>query len=212
MRPPPKGLPGRWLLAQHPDAVARLAEEIAQVMADRDPGTPINAADLPTAGLYAKGSAGDAASLSPRLDFSTGGQGEDEIGGYQIPAGSLIFPCQFSTHRHPEFWREPERFDPDRFASGREETQRQYAYYPFGGGPRLCVGTHFAGVEGPLILAAVAQRFGLRLAASAPVAPKSAITLDRIARFQCDLEWIGDQIDCRKLLVTTIPKERVWRW
>jgi cytochrome P450 len=162
-----------WLLAQHPEALARLENELEHVLA----GQPPTAADLPRL-VYTQMVWQETLRLYPPVwIFPRAAREEDEIGGYRIPAGSLIFPCQFLTHRHPEFWTDPERFDPERFAPGQEEGQASYAYYPFGGGPRRCIGTHFAALEGPLILAAVAQRFRMRLASAAPVGPKSAITL-----------------------------------
>jgi cytochrome P450 len=82
-----------------------------------------------------------------------------EIGGYAIPAGSFVAVSQFATHRHPRFWDEPEAFDPGRFTPERETTRHPYAYFPFGGGPRACIGSHFAMLEATIAVAVLLQRF-----------------------------------------------------
>jgi cytochrome P450 len=71
---------------------------------------------------------------------------DDEIAGYHIPAGSLVFPSQYLAHRHPDFWESPATFDPERFAPDRDDRAR-HAYFPFGEGARSCMGVHFAIVE-----------------------------------------------------------------
>ncbi|HKF39034.1 MAG TPA: cytochrome P450 [Ktedonobacteraceae bacterium] len=95
----------------------------------------------------------------------------DEIGGYHIPANSVIFTCQYCTHRHPEFWENPEEFDPERFTPERSAGRPRFAYFPFGGGPRQCIGNSFAMMEAQLVLATVVQRFRLRLVPNHRVEP-----------------------------------------
>jgi cytochrome P450 len=80
-------------------------------------------------------------------------------------------------HRHPAFWDEPERFDPERFTPERSANRPHYAYIPFGGGPRLCIGNGFAMLEGQLILATVAQRYRFSLVPGHAVTPEPALTL-----------------------------------
>jgi cytochrome P450 len=162
-----------WLLAHHPTVAERLMDEVDQVLGGRAP----TAHDLPKL-PYTQMVLQESMRLYPPVwIFPRAARCDDEIDGYAIPAGSLIFPCPLLTHRHPEFWPEPARFDPERFAPPQVETRPAYAYYPFGGGPRLCIGANFAQLEGPLILATIAQRFRLRLVDSTPVLPKSVITL-----------------------------------
>ena len=84
---------------------------------------------------------------------------------------------QYVTHRHPEFWPEPDRFLPERFLPGRAEGRPKFAYFPFGGGPRSCIGNHFALMEGTLILAAVAQRYRITLVPGQTVIPDTTSTL-----------------------------------
>ena len=82
-----------------------------------------------------------------------------EIGGYVIPAGSFVAVSQFATHRHPRFWDEAEEFQPARFTPDREAARHPYAYFPFGGGPRACIGSHFAMLEATIAVASLLQRF-----------------------------------------------------
>jgi cytochrome P450 len=100
-----------------------------------------------------------------------------EIGGYQIPAGSTVVLSQWLTHRDPNHWENPEGFDPERFSPERSGGRHRFAYFPFGGGPRLCVGNDFAMMEMTLVLATIAQRFHLALLSGHPVVMEPAITL-----------------------------------
>jgi cytochrome P450 len=102
---------------------------------------------------------------------------DTEIGGYRIPAGSILLLSQYAMHRHPRFWANPEIFDPERFSRTRSKTRHRYAYFPFGGGPRQCIGDHFAMTEAQLILATIAQRYTLELLPGHPVAPDPLVTL-----------------------------------
>jgi cytochrome P450 len=81
---------------------------------------------------------------------------DTEIMGYPVPAGTLVFGSPWITHRHPAFWPEPERFDPDRFIG--EHDRPRYAYFPFGGGPRSCIGEHFALLEATILLRTLLSR------------------------------------------------------
>jgi cytochrome P450 len=101
----------------------------------------------------------------------------DCVGGYAIPAKSVILMIPYVTHRHPAFWEHPERFDPERFTPERAVARPRYAYYPFGGGPRLCIGNNFALMEAHLILATVAQRYRLHLVTGHVVKPEALLTL-----------------------------------
>ena len=87
---------------------------------------------------------------------------DNEICGYVIPAGSFVAVSQFATHRHTQFWENPEKFDPARFAAEREAGRHPYAYFPFGGGPRACIGSHFAMLEAMIAVGLLLQRFQIR--------------------------------------------------
>src|SRR6266700_2650341 len=102
---------------------------------------------------------------------------EDEIGGYFIPANSMIVLSPYMTHRHPAFWENPEVFAPERFTPERAASRPLYAYFPFGGGPRTCIGSNFALMEMQLILATVAQRYRLRLVPGHQVEPEALLSL-----------------------------------
>jgi cytochrome P450 len=99
--------------------------------------------------------------------------GADEIGGYLIPARSIVFVSPYVVHRHPRYWDNPEGFDPQRFAT---EPPRG-AYLPFGGGPRMCIGNFFATMEAELVLATIARRLRFELAPGYPVELEPSITL-----------------------------------
>jgi cytochrome P450 len=87
---------------------------------------------------------------------------QQEIGGYVLPAGSFVAVSQFATHRHPQFWEDAETFVPARFTPDREAERHPYAYFPFGGGPRSCIGSHFAMLESTIAVATLLQRFRVR--------------------------------------------------
>jgi cytochrome P450 len=96
---------------------------------------------------------------------------EMEVGGYHVPAGALVIVSQFVMHRDARYFPEPEGFDPARFTPEAKASRPQFSYFPFGGGPRRCLGESFALVEGVILLATLARRWRLRLVAGHPVEP-----------------------------------------
>ena len=102
---------------------------------------------------------------------------DDEAGGYRIPAYSQVILSSYVTHRHPDLWQQPERFDPERFRPDQLTQRPRYAYFPFGGGPRICIGSEFALMEGVLTLAAVACEYRLLAVPGHDVEPEALITL-----------------------------------
>lgn len=88
---------------------------------------------------------------------------DDEIGGYLIPKGTNILMPTYYVHRDPQLWDDPESFRPDRFEAERVKERHRYAYFPFGGGPRLCIGNNFAMMEMQLALAMMIRKFRFRL-------------------------------------------------
>jgi cytochrome P450 len=113
---------------------------------------------------------------------------EDEIGGYSIPARSTVIVSPFVTHRHPDFWEQPEVFDPDRFTPERVAQRPKGSYFPFLGGPHQCIGNEFAMLEMCLVVAMVLQRFDVKLLPGHEIRPKAALTLRPSARVQVALE------------------------
>jgi cytochrome P450 len=95
----------------------------------------------------------------------------------RIPAGSLMSISPYVTHRNPNLWPQPERFDPERFAPAAVARRQRFAYLPFGGGPRVCIGNSFAITEAQVIMASIAQRYRLRLAPGHVVEPIGLVTL-----------------------------------
>jgi len=103
---------------------------------------------------------------------------ELELGGYTIPARSLLFVVPYITHRHPDFWRDPEGFDPDRFAPERKgEMLHKHQYFPFIAGPRMCIGAQFAMHESILALSQITRRFRVSLVPGQIIEPEPMITL-----------------------------------
>ncbi|UCE63275.1 MAG: cytochrome P450, partial [Nitrospirota bacterium] len=100
-----------------------------------------------------------------------------ELGGYLIPTGSTILMSQWVVHRDPRFFTNPEAFEPERWTESFIKSLPAYAYFPFGGGRRLCIGKAFAMTEAILLLATIAQRFQLSLLSNHPIAPLTSVTL-----------------------------------
>jgi cytochrome P450 len=161
------------LLSQNPEVTERLEGEVDRALGGRTP----NADDLPALD-YARRVVEESMRLYPPVWATVRDAVEpDEMGGYAIPPGSTILLCQYLTHRHPEFWPDPERFDPDRFLPENADGRPKYAYFPFLGGPHVCIGQDFALMEGTLILAMVAQRYRLHPVPGHPVEPQPHSTL-----------------------------------
>jgi cytochrome P450 len=161
------------LLDAHPHAAARLHAELDQVLGGRLPSV----ADLPQLS-YTRMVIDETMRLYPPVYIlSRKVVADDAIGGYKIPGGSAADISPYITHRHPDFWEDPERFDPERFAPDRAAARHKYAYIPFSTGPRMCIGNSFALMEATLILATAAQRFRPRLPGGAMPAALPLITL-----------------------------------
>jgi cytochrome P450 len=153
------------LLARHPDEQERVCDEVDRVLGGRAPAVEdVPALERTTWALK------EAMRLYPPAPgWGRRAEVDDEIHGYRVPKGAIVLVTPWATHRHPTFWEHPDAFDPDRFAPEREESRHRYAYFPFGAGPRACIGSHFALMEAAIALAIVLQRF--RVAAEArPVA------------------------------------------
>ena len=163
-----------WYLLSGNQAVAvKLHEELARVLDGKNPSFE----DLPRL-CYTEAVVKESVRLYPPAWSLARTAAEDfEIGGYLVPAGSNVVMSQWIMHRDPRFFPSPEQFDPGRWFE--EHTQRlpRFAYFPFGGGPRYCVGASFAMMEATLLLAAIAQRFRLRMVPGHKVVPVPSITL-----------------------------------
>jgi cytochrome P450 len=162
-----------YLLSQYPDVERQLHTELDNVLGGHLPKVE-HLARL----TYTRMVLEEALRLyPPAWIFGRKAIADDEIGGYSIPANSIIVLSPYVTHRHPAFWEHPEVFDPERFTPERSAGRPHFAYFPFGGGPRVCIGNNFALMEMQLILATVAQRYTLRLVPSHPVEPEAFLSL-----------------------------------
>jgi cytochrome P450 len=161
------------LLGRHPDEQALVCDEVDAALDGRPPGVD----DLPALERTAM-AIKEAMRLYPPA-YATGRllHADDEIGGYHIPAGSFVVVAQWATHRHPQFWPDPERFDPTRFTAEREAERHPCAYFPFGRGPRSCIGGHFAMLESVIAVAALVQRYRIAAGSDGVALDTSGITL-----------------------------------
>ena len=162
-----------YLLMRHPDWYDRLHDEVANVLQGRAPGVE----DLPnlpltqqifkeTLRLYPPASLLNREVIKPI-----------EVGGRTLKPGMTIFVSLYALHRRPDNFPDPEQFDPDRFANDAEKSWPRMAYMPFAGGTHICIGNHFALLEGALILARLAQCVRFTMAEEAPVRPIIEVTL-----------------------------------
>jgi len=99
------------------------------------------------------------------------------LGNYHIKGGTDVLFSPYLLHRHPDFWHQPEVFDPSRFDEAAQRERHTFAYIPFGGGPRLCLGNNFALMEAVFIVAMTSQRFRLNLTANAKIEPLTGLTM-----------------------------------
>lgn len=160
------------LLACHPPVADAVCEEVVRVVGRHSPPSAedLGRLDLTRAVIE------EAMRLYPPAPwFGRLAGGPDQIAGYDVPVGAVVVLSPWLVQRDPRFWPDPERFDPARFAPGTRVMP--YTYFPFGGGPRTCIGNHFAMTEMLAALAVLASRFRLRHAGGGPVRPELLITL-----------------------------------
>lgn len=162
-----------YLLSKHPSVMQSLSAELSTQLNGRKPDLP----DLPNL-PYNRMVIEESLRLYPPSWLITRTALEkDIVSGVVIPANSIIFLSQYVTHRHPDYWENPEIFDPERFALEGLRKRPDFAYFPFGGGPRKCIGEQFAMLEAQIVLAMMAQRYRLELVPDYPVIPQPTITL-----------------------------------
>lgn len=162
-----------YLLAHNPDVESKLLAELREVLGERLP----TVADLPHL-AFAERVILEAMRLYPPVyAFGREAIRDCVIGGFHIPAGMTLLMSQWVVHRDPRFFDEPDRFHPDRWAGDLMKRLPKYAYFPFGGGPRVCIGNTFAMLEAILVLVTIAPRFQLRLAPGETIQPWPSVTL-----------------------------------
>lgn len=162
-----------YLLSQNPVAEARMHQEIDQVLSRR-PATIADVSQL----KYTRMVAAESMRLYPPA-WAMGRRAirDFPLGDYYLPARTSVFMSQYIMQRNPKYFPEPLRFEPERFSVEAESSRPRFAYFPFGGGARQCIGESFAWMELALVLATIGQRWRLRLVPGHPVVPQPLITL-----------------------------------
>jgi cytochrome P450 len=146
-----------YLLVRHP-AIYQQAQAEADAL-----GHPPRSEDLPKLGLIQRVFKETIRLYPPLPAFNRDTKEEIEVCGYRLPPRTVVFICPYATHHRADLWPDPERFDPDRFTPAAEAERPRYAYLPFSLGPRVCIGNHFAQLEGTLVLATLLQRADFEL-------------------------------------------------
>lgn len=162
-----------YLLAKHPHVEARLADELKAALGGRAP-TVADVARLP----FVEHIISESMRLYPPV-FAMGRVAREPcvVGGYDIPPDTTFLMSQWVSHRDPRYFDAPEEFRPERWAEEKMQHLPRFAYFPFGGGPRLCIGAPLAMLEAVLIVATIAQRFRFELAEDQPVKIFPCVTL-----------------------------------
>lgn len=166
-----------WLFAlldRAPEVLARMQTEVREVLGGRDPSFD----DVPRL-PYLRQVLDETLRLrSPAAFVARNALADDEIAGYRVGAGDLVMLFLWGAHRHPDFWSDPERFDPDRFAPSANDSQRHpWSYVPFSRGPRVCIGNMFSITESIVLLAQLLNRFEIEVKSCASVKPIAVATV-----------------------------------
>ena len=162
-----------YLVAHHPEVDAKLAEELRAVVGDRTPAV----ADVPHL-TYTAMVINESMRLYPAA-YAMGRQAvkATEVAGHPVAPGVIVILPTWVVHRDPRWWEEPEAFRPERWADDLARRLPRFAYFPFGGGPRQCIGNGFATMEAILLLATIARRFRLTMVPGQRVTPTPYVTL-----------------------------------
>ena len=173
------------LLSQYAHVRSQLQTELKTVLGDRPP----TIADLPQL-KYTQQIIKEVLRLYPPL-FSLARSPicDYELDGYLLPAGCIVLFSPWVMHRHPRYFDQPDAFCPERWTEEFEKQLPRCAYFPFGEGPRICIGKAFAQMESALLLAAIAQRFQLNLVADEPIEPLPSMTLRPKHGIQMQLQY-----------------------
>jgi len=162
-----------YLLATNPEVERQLHEELDTVLRGRVPSFD----DIPRLPMTRAILAESLRIYPPAWALERVAQTDFEAGGYVIRRGTIVIMCQYLVHRDPRWWPEPLRFDPARWTPAREWARPKFAYFPFGGGARMCIGEHFAWTEAMLVLTTLAQRFRVRYVGLGEPRPEALVTL-----------------------------------
>jgi cytochrome P450 len=162
-----------YLLSQHPAEEAKLHAELRGVLDGRPP-TPDDLDKL----AYTRRVLEESMRLYPPVHtIARVARADDTLAGRHVPRGSIVLIAPWVIHRHRQLWSDPGRFDPERFSQAQTADRPRFAYLPFGGGRRICIGAAFSMVEATMLLAVIAQHYRLGLVPGHPVEPQGLITL-----------------------------------
>ena len=154
-----------YLIGTHPDVMVKMQDEIHTVLNGNSP-TVENLSQL----QYTRRVFDESSRLCPiGLGMVRVALEDDEIQGYFIPKGTIFNIAQYFIFRHPEFWENPEQFNPDRFLAEKVKQRPKFAFFPFGAGQHICIGKNLALMESIIILAAIVQRFQIELVSHQPI-------------------------------------------
>lgn len=161
------------LLSRHPGVREKLEAELDEVLGDRPP----TAADLPRLVYTGRIIKESMRLYPPGAVLIRQARETDDVAGWRIPAGSMIAMAQWIVHRDPRWFSDPDRFIPERWTEPFEAALPRFAYFPFGGGPRICVGASFAAMEARLVLATIARRWRYDLLDHRPLELMMSVTI-----------------------------------
>jgi cytochrome P450 len=162
-----------YLLTRNAEAEAKLHDELDNVLAGRTPTFE----DVPRLAYTEKVFLEAMRVYPPAWTMSRFVLKDYTVGGYTMPAGSLVLMSQYVMHRDERYYPQPHRYDPERWSPEARQSRPQFTYFPFGGGPRRCIGEGLAGLEGVMMIATLASRWRIRLATTRPVRPQALISL-----------------------------------
>jgi len=162
-----------YLLSRHPEVERKLHDELDSVLGGRVP----ELSDLPNLTYTDKVIKESLRLYPPAWSLARTVLKDFDLGNYRIPAGANVVMSQWVIHRDPRFFADPDRFDPDRWNGDALTKLPKFAYFPFGGGPRQCIGASFATMEALLLLATIGRRFEVRIDKDQEVTPTPSFTL-----------------------------------
>ena len=176
---------GFTLLGREPPVVEKMRAEVREVLGQRVP----TADDLPRL-TYVRQVVDEILRLrSPVWSLGRDVAEDDVVAGFRVRKGDIAMPMVYLTHRHPDFWQDPERFDPERFRPEQVKARHHWAYYPFSLGPRMCIGNMFTLVEAQIIWAMLLQRIDFELPPGPPVQAVTHMTLRPKGAVNVTFRW-----------------------
>jgi cytochrome P450 len=162
-----------YLLGRHPETIHKIREEIGRVIGD----DPLDFGNLHALELTAQVIYEALRLYPPFWMIDRTAIADDEVGAVKVPAGTLVIPYIYGTHRNTAIWEDPETFDPTRFAPDQRKARHPFGYIPFGGGPRMCIGNNMAIMQILLIVVALVRRYDFAMASEEPVPIRAMMLL-----------------------------------